>query len=148
VTADRKAAGNSTLLGKPPITPPSSEAEALPLAVTANVKSVSENSTSATPAPSESPASETSTLPYSMATTPAGRLEQRQRYQQARQRMCELQTQHGKQQKKRSKRQRRPVEHLRVSPTEPEAALGFDKLRTFRPLYNVQLICDLDAPFV
>jgi hypothetical protein len=26
--------------------------------------------------------------------------------------------------------------------------LGIDKLKTFRPLYNVQLVCDLDSPFI
>lgn len=83
-----------------------------------------------------------------MATTPAGRQEQRQKYLRARQRMQQLQKQHQQSHKKRSKRQRRPVERLLVSPTEPEAALGLDKLKTFRPLYNVQFFRDLDAPFV
>jgi hypothetical protein len=83
-----------------------------------------------------------------MATTSSGRQQQLGKYQQARQRMQELQSRHHRSQKKRSKRQRRPVERLVVSPTEPEAALGFDKLKTFRPLYNVQLFRDLDTPFV
>jgi transposase len=89
-----------------------------------------------------------SSRPGWMATTPAGRQEQRKKYQRARQRMQELQTRHHQSHNKRSKRQRRPVERLVVSATEPDAALGLDKLKTFRPLYNVQLLCDLDAPFV
>src|SRR5437899_4837544 len=89
-----------------------------------------------------------SSRPAWMATTPAGRQEQRQKYQRARQRMQELQARHHRSHKKRSKRQRQPIERLVVSPTEPEAALGIDKLKTFRPLYNVQCFCDLDAPFI
>jgi len=86
--------------------------------------------------------------PWWMATTPAGRRQQRQKYQQAGQRLQQLQARHAKDNTKRSKRQRRPIERLVVSPTEPEAALGIDKLKTFRPLYNVQLVCDLDSPFI
>jgi transposase len=83
-----------------------------------------------------------------MATSPGGRRQQRQKYHQARQRMQELQARHAKDNTKRSKRQRRSFERLRVSPTEPEAALGIDKLKTFRPLYNVQLAYALDADFI
>jgi transposase len=83
-----------------------------------------------------------------LATTPGGRREQRHKYQQARQRMQELQARHAKDNTKRAKRQRRPIQRLLVSPTEPEAALGMDKLKTFRPLYNVQLVYDLDSPLI
>jgi hypothetical protein len=47
-----------------------------------------------------------------------------------------------------TKTKRRAVERLTVCPTEPEAALGRDKLKTFRPLYNVQFARALDAPFI
>ena len=95
--------------------------------------------------PQENPAPH---QPGWMATTPGGRRQQRHKYQRARQRMHELQARHAKDNSKRSKRQRRAIERLVVSPTEPEAALGIDKLKTFRPLYNLQLVCDLDSPFV
>jgi transposase len=43
---------------------------------------------------------------------------------------------------------RKPPEKVLVSWADPEAALGRDKLGTFRPLYNVQLVRDLDSPLV
>jgi len=43
---------------------------------------------------------------------------------------------------------RKPSEKVLVSLTDPESALGRDKFGVFRPLYNVQLMCDLDSPLV
>src|SRR5207245_9312915 len=37
---------------------------------------------------------------------------------------------------------------VRISPGDPEAALGLDKLKVYRPLYNVQLMPDLDTPLI
>jgi len=37
---------------------------------------------------------------------------------------------------------------LVLSTADPEAALGLDKEKVFRPLYNVQLVDDLDSPFI
>ena len=37
--------------------------------------------------------------------------------------------------------------HVRISVTDPEAALGKDKFKVFRPLYNVQYVRDLDSYF-
>lgn len=48
----------------------------------------------------------------------------------------------------RKKSKRRPAEKLVVSLSDPEAALGWDKQKVFRPLYNVQLLNDVDSPFV
>src|SRR5262249_25647191 len=47
-----------------------------------------------------------------------------------------------------SKPKRRSADQVRISPSEPEAALGRDKLKTFRPLYNVHLASDLDTPLI
>jgi hypothetical protein len=44
--------------------------------------------------------------------------------------------------------ERKPPEKIRLSPGDPEAPLGLDKLRVFRPLYNVQVIDDLDSPLI
>src|SRR6266511_3707799 len=41
-----------------------------------------------------------------------------------------------------------PHSRLVISASDPEAALGLDKEKVFRPLYNVQLIDDLDTPFI
>jgi len=35
-----------------------------------------------------------------------------------------------------------------ISPSDPEAALGRDKLKVYRPLYNVQYVLDRQSPFV
>jgi len=43
------------------------------------------------------------------------------------------------------KRRRNP-EKIVVSVSDPASALGRDKFNVFRPLYNVQLVCDLDSP--
>lgn len=84
------------------------------------------------------------TRPGWMATTPRGRSEQRQRLQQARRRLAQLQAINARQQAS----DRRPTERIVVSPSDAEAALGRDKLKVFRPMYNVQLVCDLDSPLI
>ena len=43
---------------------------------------------------------------------------------------------------------RKPAEKVLISPTDPETVLARDKLGVFRPLYNVQLLRDLDSPLV
>lgn len=43
---------------------------------------------------------------------------------------------------------RKPVEKVLVSPSDPEAVLARDKLNVFRPLYSVQLLRDLDSPLI
>jgi hypothetical protein len=48
--------------------------------------------------------------------------------------------------KKLSKKDQQALQRLQVSLTDGEAALGWDKLGTFRPLYNVLLVQATDAP--
>jgi len=48
--------------------------------------------------------------------------------------------------KKLSKKDQQTLKHLKVSLTDAEAALGWDKMGTFRPLYNVLLVQATDAP--
>jgi hypothetical protein len=55
---------------------------------------------------------------------------------------------HAKKQKRQRKAKRRSAEQIKICPSEPEAALGKDKLKVFRPLYNTQIVQDLDSPFV
>lgn len=83
-----------------------------------------------------------SNLPAWMAKNPDTREGQRRRYRRARQRLIEL---HAVNQRQESKRRRKP-EKIVVSTSDPEAALGRDKQNVFRPLYNVQLLRDLDSP--
>jgi transposase len=81
-------------------------------------------------------------VPTWMAKTPATREEQRQRYERARERLVEL---HAVNKRQDPKKRRKP-EKIVVSVSDPEAALGRDKYNVFRPLYNVQLVRDLDSP--
>jgi hypothetical protein len=83
-------------------------------------------------------------VPGWMAKTADGRTAQNDRYGQAQERLKELQAINDRQSPKR----RRPKNKVVVSVSDPHAALGRDKLKVFRPLYNVQLVCDLDSPLI
>lgn len=76
--------------------------------------------------------------------TKAGRARQRKRWEQAQQQMQKKQA-HNK--NKRSSK-RKAADKIVISPTDPEAAIGMDKLGVFRPLYNVQLVADLDSDLI
>lgn len=93
-------------------------------------------------------ASKTATVlakpPGWLAKTQAGRQRQRQAYQRAQIRMDQLQAENSR----RKKDLRRPADKLVVSLSDPESALGWDKQKVFRPLYNVQLLNDVDSPFI
>jgi transposase len=79
-----------------------------------------------------------------MAQTTEGRRRQLRRYQTARQQMTQ------RQQRNRGKRKskRTAAEKIRISPGDPEAVLGRDKEKVYRPLYNGQLLADLDSPLI
>jgi transposase len=85
-----------------------------------------------------------SPLPRWMAPSASGRETQQQRYHQAQQRMSAMQERNR--QKRSSKR--KSADKIVVSVSDPEAALGRDKDRVYRPLYNVQLMNDLDSPLI
>jgi transposase len=80
-------------------------------------------------------------VPAWMAKNPDTREGQRRRYRRARERVVELHAVNNRQDPKR----RRKPEKIVVSTSDPEAALGRDKHNVFRPLYNVQLVRDLDS---
>jgi len=82
--------------------------------------------------------------PAWMAPTAAGRRQQIQRYRQAKDVMDQRQRRNG--QKRVSKRT--AAEKIRISVGDPEAAVGRDKEKVYRPLYNVQLLNDLDSPLI
>jgi transposase len=84
------------------------------------------------------------TRPAWMAPTTSGREMQHQRYQKAQQRMTAMQERN--QQKRKTKR--KAADKIVVSVSDPEAALGRDKDKVYRPLYNVQLVDDLDSPLI
>jgi transposase len=84
-------------------------------------------------------------LPAWVPATRQGRQRVLRRYEDAQQRLSKrLQPLRDK--KKLSKKDQQTLKRARVSLTDPEAALGFDKLGTYRPLYNVPLVQVTDAP--
>src|SRR4051812_18603468 len=83
-------------------------------------------------------------IPAWMARTPARRRRQRYRFGQARR---TLQRRHAEN-ARRSRDQRQDPEKIVISTSDPEAALGRDKEKVFRPLYNVQVVQDLESPLI
>jgi len=83
-------------------------------------------------------------VPAWMAKTPRTRAAQLKRYRQADSRLAELHVINDRQHRNRRRERGKVV----VSLSDPESALGLDKLRVFRPLYNVQLLRDLDSPLI
>jgi hypothetical protein len=98
------------------------------------------------PTPPAQPASAaTAAVPQAwVAPTRSGRRQQHKRLHQAQQRMAALQA------RNRAKRasKRTAAGRIVVSLSDPEAVAGYDKEDIYRPLYNVQIVDDLDAPFV
>jgi transposase len=78
------------------------------------------------------------------APTPTGRERQRRRLEHAKGYLAARQA--ANRARKRTKQQ--PPDRVRINPSDPEAAIGRDKDGVYRPLYNVQLIDDLDSSFV
>ena len=89
----------------------------------------------------EQPLSE---VPRWMAKTPETRYAQRLRYERAEERLRELHEVNNRQ----NPSKRRNSEKIVFSTSDPEAALGRDKFHVFRPLYNVQLVCDLNSSLI
>lgn len=79
-----------------------------------------------------------------MAQTEQGRLRQRDRYQEARQQLA----QRLEENRERPVDKRKEDKDVRLSVGDPQAVLGQDKEKVYRPLYNVQLMPDLDSGLI
>jgi transposase len=79
-----------------------------------------------------------------MAKQPATREAQLERHRRAQSRMDQLQ---GENAKRPSSKRKKP-EKIVLSVSEPEAIAGRDKCKVFRPLYNVQLMYDVDSALI
>jgi CheY-like chemotaxis protein len=112
---------------------PSAARLALPLLATAPAEPVERAATDAAAEP-----------PEWLAGTAGGRLQQQQRLQRAQQRLHEL---HASNQRKWPSK-RKAKDQIVVSVLDPEAVVGRDKEKVFRPLYNVQIFDDLDSPLI
>jgi transposase len=137
-SADAAGAG-SVRSGADEATGPAS-AQGLQPTPASNPTSASSPTAAAAPAATERPAW--------MARTRAGRQQQRRRCERARQTLKTRLANHDKKQRRQRKVKRRTAEQVKISPCEPEAVLGKDKLKVFRPLYNTQIVQDVDSPFV
>jgi len=82
--------------------------------------------------------------PSWMARTPRSRQRQQEQYQRAQAHLNERLAEN----RQRLPSARQDDKHVRSSVTDPEAALGKDKRKVYRPLYNVQYVRDLDSPFL
>jgi transposase len=83
-------------------------------------------------------------LPKWMGTTTKGRQRQLKGYREAKRQMDRLQKQNAR----RPKDKRKKGERIVVSATDPESAYGKDKKGTYRPLYNAQVVRDVNSPFI
>jgi hypothetical protein len=116
---------------------------ALPTRVALPVAATASQQATAAPVPGAAPA-----LPYWMAASAAGRLCQRSRYRLAQKTLKTRLIAHEAKQKGKSVAKRKSAAKVVISPMEPEAVLGKDKCKVFRPLYNTQIVQDLESPFV
>jgi transposase len=82
--------------------------------------------------------------PAWLAPSVVGRQQQQKRLEKARERLQELQRLN---QKKWLSKQKK-LAAIVVSLSDPEAVVGRDKEKVFRPLYNVQVLADLDSPLI
>jgi transposase len=83
-------------------------------------------------------------IPGWMARRPATRRRQRHRFQEARRALLK---EHARNARRPGDRRQEP-EKIVISTSEPEAALGRDKEKVFRPLYNFQVVQDIESPLV
>lgn len=83
-------------------------------------------------------------IPNWMAQTPAGRLEQQNRFGKA---MSVLQDRLAANRRK-QKDKRLPEHRVYVSTSDPEAPLGRDKEKVFGPIYSPQFVIDTDSRLV
>jgi transposase len=78
------------------------------------------------------------------AKTLRGKKRQRDRYRRAR---AVLQAKHAANRRRR-KDKRKKEASIRVAPGDPMAPFGLDKMNTYRPLYNVQTMSDVETDLV
>jgi hypothetical protein len=83
-------------------------------------------------------------IPAWMAQSPVARRRQRYRFGAAQRKLLKQHAQNAR----RSRDQQQEPEKIVISTSDFEAALGRDKEKVFRPLYNVQVVQDLESPLI
>jgi hypothetical protein len=122
-------------------------ASAVPAAVGGGIQSIASVGSPPVPVPTPAGPCEEKTK-YWMAKSPAARRKQRMNYRMAREILNRRRQSHQQTLSRTAKARRRSQEGLVVCPTELDAALGRDKLKVFRPLYNIQFARSLDTAFI
>lgn len=85
-----------------------------------------------------------SEIPSWLAKTPSGRQEQLESFRAAKQKILdEIRVNRGL-----PSSLRRREEEIKISPADVDAVIGKDKLKTTRPLYNVQYMCDFGSDVI
>jgi transposase len=84
-------------------------------------------------------------MPAWVPASVAGRKRVLERYVHALERLTQRMEPY-QQKKKLSKKDKEAIKRMRVSLTDPDAALGWDKMGTYRLLYNLVLVQATDAP--
>jgi hypothetical protein len=79
-----------------------------------------------------------------MAKTPEGRRKQRQRHERA---ACVLRRRQ-QDNARRPTGKRKDARKIQVSVSDPESVVGLDKLKTYRPLYTVGMLCDRKSDLI
>jgi transposase len=83
-------------------------------------------------------------IPAWMARSAATRRQQRHRFREAQRKLVKQQAQNAR----RPRDKRQDPEKIVISTSDFEAALGRDKEKVFRPLYNLEVVQDLESPLV
>jgi transposase len=83
-------------------------------------------------------------IPAWMARSPVARRRQRYRFGAAQRKLLKQHAQNAR----RSRDQQQDPEKIVISTSDFEAALGRDKEKVFRPLYNFEVVQDLESPLV
>jgi transposase len=115
-------------------------AEAIP----AQPESEQNQQTLARPGPSAEPAETKDRPPSFMAKTKRGKKRQRAQYRRAQ----EILKERNQINARRRKDKRKKSEQVRVAIGDPMAPFGRDKMKVYRPLYNVQTMTDVNTDFV
>jgi transposase len=83
-------------------------------------------------------------IPAWMARSRATRRRQRHRFGEALKKLVREHTRNAQ----RPRDHRQDPDKIVISPSDPEASLGRDKEKVFRPLYTVQIVQDVESPLV
>ena len=83
-------------------------------------------------------------IPGWMARDPATRQRQRYRFREAQRKLLKEHARNAR----RPRDQRQDAEKIVISTSDFQAALGRDKEKVFRPLYNLQVVQDIESPLV